>query len=296
MNLYEYNQKTLQYEKIKKGKILKTPIILTIIITSILINIFYLIFNTPEELILKNKNEQLIYNYNYLNDKIDSGFIELYRLKEKEINIYNNVILNKNNQNQGGMDLNISDSTNIYDLLNNKNNVLTKNTNILNNNFNSIFNELYLEINIPSILPINPNDSFNIASGFGFRLHPILNEIKFHTGVDFGDKLGSDVYSTAHGIVEFIEYNDTGYGNQILINHQFYKTRYAHLDTILVNKNDTLYRGELIGKVGNTGLSTSPHCHYEVLDNNYTPLDPSKFYSLENNKSNQFLLEILKIN
>ena len=72
-----------------------------------------------------------------------------------------------------------------------------------------------------------------------------------------------------------------GYGTQILINHGFgYKTRYAHLNKIHVAKGDTIKRGQLIADMGNTGVSTSPHLHYEVIYND-TRVDPVHYFFLE---------------
>ena len=91
---------------------------------------------------------------------------------------------------------------------------------------------------------------------------------KFHSGVDMPGRVGDPVYATGDGVVRetVLSRARTGYGTQILLDHGFgYKTRYAHLSKILVQKGDSVKRGQLIGEVGNTGVSTSPHLHYEVI-------------------------------
>ena len=118
---------------------------------------------------------------------------------------------------------------------------------------------------IPSIYPVNPK-TVQITSPFGARFHPIRQEIVFHEGVDLAGPAGQDVYATGDGVVETTEVNFSGYGNVIVIDHGFgYKTRYAHLQEIKVIAGQIVIRGDKIGTLGSSGLSTGPHLHYEVL-------------------------------
>lgn len=118
---------------------------------------------------------------------------------------------------------------------------------------------------IPSIYPVNPK-TVQLTSPFGARFHPIRQEIVFHEGVDLAGPAGQDVYATGDGVVESTEVNFSGYGNVIVIDHGFgYKTRYAHLQEIKVIAGQIVIRGDKIGKLGSSGLSTGPHLHYEVL-------------------------------
>ena len=83
-------------------------------------------------------------------------------------------------------------------------------------------------------------------------------------------RIGHPIYATGDGVVEYVERSRAryGYGTQILIDHGYgYKTRYAHLNKLLVEPGDTITRGQLIAEMGNTGVSTSPHLHYEVIYN-----------------------------
>ena len=121
---------------------------------------------------------------------------------------------------------------------------------------------------IPAIWPIDREKMRNKIGAFGYRMHPVYRRWKFHSGVDMPGRIGDPIYATGDGVVEHIERSRArhGYGTQILINHGFgYKTRYAHLNKIHVAKGDTITRGQLIGDMGNTGVSTSPHLHYEVI-------------------------------
>lgn len=119
---------------------------------------------------------------------------------------------------------------------------------------------------VPSVPPIAPLEGgFKITSSFGYRIDPIFGNTRMHRGQDFGHALGEPVYATGDGVVESTGYQFGGYGNQVVINHGYgYRTRYAHLNTILVNPGMKVRRADQIGTLGNTGKSTGPHLHYEV--------------------------------
>jgi len=118
---------------------------------------------------------------------------------------------------------------------------------------------------IPSIYPVNPK-TVTITSPFGARFHPVRQAIIFHEGIDLAGPAGQPVYATGDGVVESTQINFSGYGNVIVIDHGFgYKTRYAHLKEIKVTAGQVVIRGDKIGTLGNSGLSTGPHLHYEVI-------------------------------
>ncbi len=135
---------------------------------------------------------------------------------------------------------------------------------------------------MPSVPPIIPKKySYRISSNFGYRVHPIHKRRIFHEGVDFATGVeGPGVYCTGDGVVERVKYNFFGYGNEVVVDHGFgYKTRYAHMLNIIVKKGDTVRRGQNLGTVGNTGSSTGPHLHYEVLYRG-KHMDPLSFMDL----------------
>ena len=119
---------------------------------------------------------------------------------------------------------------------------------------------------IPAIQPIANKDLKRMASGFGFRLHPIYKTYKMHTGIDFTAPLGTPIYATGNGRIALVELGHRGYGNHVVINHGFgYQTLYGHMFRVTVKQGQPIRRGQLIGYVGNTGTSAAPHLHYEVL-------------------------------
>jgi murein DD-endopeptidase MepM/ murein hydrolase activator NlpD len=96
--------------------------------------------------------------------------------------------------------------------------------------------------------------------------------------MDFTATIGTDVYATGDGVVTMVERSYGGYGNCITINHGFgYETLYAHLSKMDVRNGQKVKRGQVIGHVGNTGKSTSPHLHYEVHKGGKA-IDPVNFF------------------
>lgn len=131
---------------------------------------------------------------------------------------------------------------------------------------------------VPAIQPIHNHNLIRTASGFGMRMHPVYGVPKMHSGIDFTAKVGTEIYSTGDGVIESVKKSFTGYGKHVIINHGFgYKTLYAHMSDFSVRKGQKVKRGDIIGKVGNTGTSTGPHLHYEVIRNN-KKIDPAHFF------------------
>ncbi len=130
---------------------------------------------------------------------------------------------------------------------------------------------------IPAIMPVQNKDLSRVASGFGMRLHPILKYRKMHNGMDFTAPPGTPIYATGDGKVTKVGLG-SGYGKMVIIEHGFgYKTYYAHMSKYNTKVGSNVKRGEIIGYVGNTGLSSGPHLHYEVWKNGKV-LNPVNFY------------------
>lgn len=137
---------------------------------------------------------------------------------------------------------------------------------------------------IPSILPLhNLNKKYFISSFYQKRMHPIEKQYKMHSGVDISAPKGTPVHATADGIVSKLFYNNSAIGYAIKINHSYnYSSLYGHLISMPYYKqNDTIKRGQIIGYVGNTGLSTAPHLHYCVYYK-LKPTNPIRYIKLIN--------------
>ena len=111
-----------------------------------------------------------------------------------------------------------------------------------------------------------PLQKILVTASFGWRIHPITNKKKYHNGIDLRAKRRSDVYATADGIVRFVQDKNKGnFGRMIIISHNFgFETLYAHMRFTHVKVGDVIRKGQIIGKSGNSGLSSGPHLHYEV--------------------------------
>lgn len=134
---------------------------------------------------------------------------------------------------------------------------------------------------IPAVPPINPRPStYRLSSPFGYRSDPITGGQRLHAGFDFACNPGNPVYAVGDGVVESASFELFGYGNSVVIDHGFgYKTRYAHLKSVFVSEKMQLKRGECIGLTGNSGRTTGPHLHYEVLYKG-NRVNPSNFFDL----------------
>jgi len=142
-----------------------------------------------------------------------------------------------------------------------------------------IFQSFISDNMTPNILPIEKS-KIKVAVGFGYRIHPIYKVKKFHYGVDLFAKEGTPIRATADGVIDFAISDSTKYGNNIRIKHNSeYETFYAHLKDLKVIKGEKIKQGQIIGTVGNTGLSAKPHLHYEIVKNGKR-VDPSDYFEL----------------
>ncbi len=116
-----------------------------------------------------------------------------------------------------------------------------------------------------------------ITSPYGYRIHPIFKTQKFHKGIDIGVGSGNSVLAAADGVVIVSTYSSS-YGNYVSINHgNGLVTLYAHNSSLKVSVGQTVKRGQVIAISGNTGNSTGPHLHFEVMKNGQTT-DPMSYF------------------
>lgn len=107
-----------------------------------------------------------------------------------------------------------------------------------------------------------------VVSPFGYRIHPLYKIEHFHTGIDIANEYGTPIKATADGVVKFAGWQQ-GYGKAVVVQHEFgYSTIYGHLSSIKVKQGQKVFRGEIIGLMGDTGTTTGPHLHYEVWREN----------------------------
>lgn len=125
--------------------------------------------------------------------------------------------------------------------------------------------EYYREV-VKSVPLGKPVWSYWVTSKFGYRSDPFNRKKAGHKGIDLASRTGNKIQVKAKGRVVKVEHSNRGYGNNVMVDHgNGFKTRYAHMHKIYVKKGDYLKINDTIGEVGNTGRSTGPHLHYEVL-------------------------------
>lgn len=130
----------------------------------------------------------------------------------------------------------------------------------------------------PGISPVSVQ--FSLGDGYSFRpIHPVLGIPRMHNGQDFRVPYGTDVYATGDGVVVEAGYSRSGFGNYIVIDHDYgLQTLYGHLSQIKVSKGTSVKRGDLIGKSGDSGLSSGPHLHYQV-EQRGRAINPRNFFN-----------------
>jgi len=145
---------------------------------------------------------------------------------------------------------------------------------------NTIAGRIVVEENKPSIAPVEMLKA-KISSGYGQRMHPILHKKMMHTGIDLILAEGEIVMSTADGVITESG-SDKYRGNYVVVKHDdIYATSYSHLKSTVLKVGDKIQKGQLLGYVGSTGISTEPHLHYEVLKNGKN-VDPKDYLPKSN--------------
>ena len=292
-----YNPKTLTYEKKRKsgGQILLRifRFLFTFgVFAAMGIVLAYSFFDSPKERMLKREIAQYEFQYTLLNDRLDQMESVMNNLQDKDDNIYR-VIFEAEPIPQsvrgagfGGVDryarLDGYKNSQIIIETTKKLDKLTSQMVVQSKSFDEVFelarNKSLMLASIPAILPIEKAQG-NIISGYGMRYHPILKVRRMHWGLDITAQSGTPIYATADGTISF-NGRKGGYGKTCVVDHGYgYQTLYGHMKTITARKGSKVKRGEIIGYVGSTGLSQSPHVHYEVIYNNKKVNPVNYFYN-----------------
>jgi murein DD-endopeptidase MepM/ murein hydrolase activator NlpD len=254
--------------------------------------IFSFFFDTPQERGLRRENEELALQFELFNRKFDHITNVLEDIQQRDDNIYRTIFEAEpihSTIRQAGIggvdrysDLEGLSSSKIVIATAKRMDKLSKQIYIQSKSFDEVIEmakrKEEMISSIPAIQPVSNKDLRRVASPFGVRMHPFYKVLKMHTGMDFTAPTGTEVYATGDGVISDVIYSSRGYGNTIIIDHGFsYKTLYAHLSSIIVKPGQKVKRGEVIGLVGNTGMSMAPHLHYEVRKND-EPINPINFY------------------
>jgi len=289
---YKFNPDTLKYVKVRtsvKRTALKafTFFTATVAVAILYYLIFSNFFSTPKERLLAYEINKMEENLAYLSNNLQQIGDVLADIQQRDSNIHRSIFESelipltvlrtgfRREALEGFSNTEIlqENSRRIGDLLNQQQ-YQTLRMNELKFAVQEKSNQL---LYIPSIQPIENDGLAYTAAGFGMRIHPIYRSQRFHYGIDFTAPVGTPIRATADG--EIIKASVSGaQGLVVIIDHKNgYKTVYAHLDGVNVRTGQRVKRGDKIGTVGNSGMSTAPHLHYEIRRND-KPVDPVNYF------------------
>ena len=294
---YKFNPESLSFDKIRldlRSVLLRA---LAYFIGSLLIAVIYtfiftLFIDSPKEKALKREIAQMTLQYDIVHREMSNLEKVIEHLQETDDNLYRTIFeaepisatlreggvggINRYNSLEG------YDNSSIVIETAKRLDRIRKKVYIQSRSFDDLImlvkeKEEMLR-SMPAIIPISAKDLTRIASGFGLRIHPYYKISKFHAGMDFTAPSGTDVYASGNGTVVGVSSSKRGMGNNIIINHGFgYTSIYAHLESFNVRIGQKVRRGDVIGFVGNTGMSVAPHLHYEIKLNGVN-VDPVNYY------------------
>ena len=294
---YYYDTKTLSYKRIELNAFDKFKRFLSYVVAStftglIMVIVFFQFFDSPKEKKLKSEIENLVVQYDILSKKMTQIDLVLDNIQQRDDNIYR-VIFEADpipssirKAGFGGVNRykdirNFSNSELVVEITK-KADKLSKQLYIQSKSFDEVIdlakNKADMLASIPAIQPIANKDLGRVASGYGYRIHPIYKTRKLHTGMDFTAPQGTPIYATGDGKIAKVRRSRKGYGNHVIIDHGYgYQTLYAHMTKYIVYRGQKVKRGEIIGYVGSTGTSVAPHLHYEVMKNK-RKINPVNYY------------------
>lgn len=308
-NRFRYNEATCRYEPFYvKGKVLRNRIVVFLALSLALAAgaYVYILKYIPslDEMFLADENQRLRIEWDILHDRIGETNEKLAALIEKGDHNYR-VILDSEPLDASIREAGIGGSEKINTAQLGEFPLVLKEYLILEKLKHQLDVELqsYDEIARmfeekrmmwaarPAIQPVSNKTLTHLHTTFGERFHPLLGYVRDHRGLDFTADVGTPVYATGDGVVK-TAYFSLSFGNAIFIDHGYgYETRYAHLSAFNARKGQKIKRGDIIGFVGNTGLSHGAHLHYEVLFKGQQ-INPINFFQRDlSNKEYEKLVE-----
>ena len=294
---FKFNPEDLNYDKLNdslSARIWRIVIyVAAIVVIAVLLNVVYSLFlDTPRERQIRRENELLLDQYETLSERKQIVDTVMQEVKRIDKDIYRVIFDTEPMSPRSDEDI----ATTYKTLLKTPDEeIVTHTASRLNSMIDwnertaSMYDELRIKGSnraemlptIPAIQPIENKDLTLIASGYGHRIHPIYKIRKMHTGIDFSAPVGTPIFATGDGVVESVTRSARGLGNRVVIDHGFgYKTLYACMDEISIRRGRSVKRGDVIGTVGDSGLSVAPHLHYEVLLNG-EQVNPINYFFLE---------------
>lgn len=311
---YYYDTETCKYERVRVTTWDLTLNLMGFLSVSLIIAIGIVIvynnyFDSPKEALLKKENEELHLYYEILEKEMEDANSMLVALQDRDDNVYRTIFeadaipstirgagfggaQRYKNLLENGLEQEELILANFQKL-----DKLKKQMYIQTKSYDEILDlakdKSKMLASIPAIQPIANQELTRLASGFGIRIHPILKVRKLHTGLDYSAPRGTPIYATGDGKIITVKTNFGGYGKEVEIDHGYgFVTKYAHMESFNVKQGQKIKRGECIGYVGNTGRSTAPHLHYEIIKDGQKINPVHYFYKDIDDEEFEKLLEL----
>jgi len=256
--------------------------------------VFSMLFDTPAEYALRHSTDKLRKEYDELEARYDTLSMVLDNVIERDRNIFRILfesepydfnseyeqqrlelherLLEKSNRKM------MREMGSAADALEKRLAELETSYMELQDKFNSLGDS---RNNIPSIQPVTNHQLTLLTAGYGSLIHPFYRTLQSHQGVDYTIPEGSRIFATADGVVKEVSGKNSTSGLTVVIDHRNgYTTSYSHLQSTKVKKGTRVNRGDIIALSGNSGLSLSPHLHYEVRYNDMR-VDPIHYFFME---------------
>lgn len=296
---YRFNPHTLRYEKVfvslrDRVRRISFNVLFGVVLGVVIVVVGMQFMESPSERAMRRELAKFRNQSKLLNDRVDRAEKVLENLEERDDNLYRTIFSSEpvsaaeRHSGIGGVERYAE-----FDNL--ENGALLKNT---TKRVDDLTKRLYVESKsmdeiyemartknermavMPAIMPVAKTQC-KVVSGFGRRFHPIQKYHRLHSGIDMAARQGTPIYATGDGTVTVAGRNPegmSGYGVVVVINHGYgFQTLYAHMNNASVRKGQHVKRGEQIGTVGSSGMSSGSHLHYEVILNG-KKVDPVYYF------------------
>ncbi len=311
---YRFNPHTLRYEKVfvslkERVRRISFNVLFGVVLGVVIVIVGLQFMDSPKERAMKRELAQYRRQTRLLGDRVDRAEKVLVDLEERDDVLYRTIFESEpvsqdvRRSGIGGVERYAEfDEMESGELLKSttlKVDDLTKRLYVESKSLDELYSMARTKsermASMPAIMPV-AKDKCKVVSGFGMRYHPILKYRRLHSGIDLTARQGTPIYATGDGVVRVAGRNPQGFGGYgvvAVVDHGFgFETLYAHMATVKVRVGQHVKRGEMIGTVGSTGMSSGAHLHYEVIQNG-KKVDP--VYYFYNDLSPEEYEEVLEL-
>ncbi len=286
---YRFNPHTLKYEKVfvslrERVRRISFNVLFGVVLGVVIVIVGLQFMDAPKERAMKRELAQYRRQTRLLSDRVERAERVLENLEERDDALYRTIFESEpvsQSERRSGIvcveryaEFDHMQNGELLKSTTQKVDDLTKRLYVESRSLDEIYdmarNKSARMAAMPAIMPVAKNQC-HVVSGFGMRFHPILKYRRMHSGLDMTARPGTPVYATGDGIVRVAGRNPegySGYGVVAIVDHGYgFQTLYAHMQGVNVRPGQRVSRGQQIGTVGSSGMSSGSHLHYEVIQN-----------------------------